>query len=55
MLEQSHVAIAGVIVNSLSEDLQNWSSYGYDGASASVPSSQLSWRRNDRVLGRADS
>lgn len=34
MLEQSHVPIAGVIVNSLSEDVQNWSSYGYDGALA---------------------
>jgi capsular exopolysaccharide synthesis family protein len=34
MLEQSHVAIAGVIVNSLSEGVQNWSSYGYDGALA---------------------
>ncbi len=32
MLEQSHVPIAGVVVNSLSEDVQNWSSYGYDGA-----------------------
>ena len=31
MLEQSHVPIAGVVVNSLSEDVQNWSSYGYDG------------------------
>ena len=31
MLEQSHVSIAGVVVNSLSEDVQNWSSYGYDG------------------------
>ena len=37
MLEQSHVPIAGVIVNSLSEDVQNWSSYGYDGASAGSP------------------
>ena len=36
MLEQSHVAIAGVIVNSLSEDVQNWSSYGYDGALAEL-------------------
>lgn len=36
MLEQSHVAIAGVIVNSLSEDVQNWSSYGYGGASAEL-------------------
>jgi capsular exopolysaccharide synthesis family protein len=32
MLEQSHVSIAGVVVNSLSEDVQNWSSYGYDGS-----------------------
>jgi polysaccharide biosynthesis transport protein len=30
MLEQSHVSIAGVVVNSLSEDVQNWSSYGYE-------------------------
>jgi polysaccharide biosynthesis transport protein len=29
MLEQSHVAIAGVVFNGLTEDLQNWSSYGY--------------------------
>ena len=32
MLEQSHVAIAGVVFNSLTEDMENWSSYGYDGA-----------------------
>ena len=32
MLEQSHVAIAGVVFNGLSEDVQNWSSYGYDEA-----------------------
>ena len=36
MLEQSHVPIAGVIVNSLSEDVRNWSSYGYDGAAAGL-------------------
>ena len=36
MLEQSHVPIAGVVVNSLSEDVQNWSSYGYDGAHAGI-------------------
>jgi capsular exopolysaccharide synthesis family protein len=36
MLEQSHVPIAGVIVNSLNEDIQNWSSYGYDGAPAGI-------------------
>ena len=28
MLEQSQVTIAGVVFNGLSEDLQNWSSYG---------------------------
>jgi polysaccharide biosynthesis transport protein len=29
MLEQSHVAIAGVVFNGLTEDIENWSSYGY--------------------------
>ena len=29
MLEQSHVAIAGVVFNGLTEDINNWSSYGY--------------------------
>jgi capsular exopolysaccharide synthesis family protein len=32
MLEQSHVAIAGVVFNGLSEDMENWSSYGYGDA-----------------------
>jgi len=36
MLEQSHVPIAGVVVNSLSEDVQNWSSYGYDGVQTGI-------------------
>ena len=36
MLEQSHVPIVGVVVNGLSEDVQNWSSYGYDGAQAGI-------------------
>jgi polysaccharide biosynthesis transport protein len=32
MLEQSHVAIAGVVFNGLTEDMENWSSYyGYNG------------------------
>jgi capsular exopolysaccharide synthesis family protein len=32
MLEQSHVDIAGVVVNGLTEDMENWSSYyGYNG------------------------
>jgi capsular exopolysaccharide synthesis family protein len=30
MLEQSHVAIAGVVFNGLVEDMNNWSSYPYD-------------------------
>jgi succinoglycan biosynthesis transport protein ExoP len=30
MLEQSGVAIAGVVFNGLSEDINNWSSYGYE-------------------------
>ncbi|WP_165225191.1 GumC family protein [Aquisphaera insulae] len=32
MLELSHVAIAGVVVNGLSEGVEHWSSYGYDDA-----------------------
>src|SRR5262249_55492849 len=30
MLEQSHVSIAGVVFNGLTDDMNNWSSYGYD-------------------------
>ena len=30
MLEQSHVVIAGVVFNGLTEDMNNWSSYGYE-------------------------
>jgi capsular exopolysaccharide synthesis family protein len=30
MLEQSHVVIAGVVFNGLSDDINNWSSYGYE-------------------------
>jgi capsular exopolysaccharide synthesis family protein len=29
MLEQSHVSIAGVVFNGLTDDMDNWSSYGY--------------------------
>lgn len=39
MLEQSHVPIAGVVVNALNEDIHNWSSYGYDGAQAGLSGS----------------
>ena len=38
MLEQSHVAIAGVVFNGLSEDITNWSSYGYEPLSFSAGS-----------------
>jgi capsular exopolysaccharide synthesis family protein len=37
MLEQSHVPMAGVIINALSEDVQNWSSYGYETPRESSP------------------
>jgi hypothetical protein len=30
MLEQSHVVIAGIVFNGLTDDMNNWSSYGYD-------------------------
>ena len=40
MLEQSHVNIAGVIVNSLSEDLHNWSSYGYESGLTAIAGSE---------------
>ncbi|AMV35809.1 GumC family protein [Planctomyces sp. SH-PL62] len=45
VLEQSHVEIAGVIVNGLSEGVENWSSYGYGPA----PIAASSYRR-DRAL-----
>ncbi len=39
MLEQSHVEIAGVVFNGLSENIDNWSSYGYEPVSS--PGSKL--------------
>jgi capsular exopolysaccharide synthesis family protein len=30
MLEQSHVDIAGVVFNGMTDDMNNWSSYGYE-------------------------
>jgi len=50
MLEQSHVPIAGVVVNSLSEDVQNWSSYGYDGARAGISARSARGLRADESL-----
>jgi capsular exopolysaccharide synthesis family protein len=35
MLEQSHVAIAGVVFNGLTDEMNNWSSYGYEPPSLS--------------------
>ncbi|MGC8639348.1 MAG: GumC family protein [Isosphaeraceae bacterium] len=52
MLEQSHVLIAGVIVNSLKEDLQNWSSYGYDGTSMALPMTMRRTGETDGSLNR---
>jgi capsular exopolysaccharide synthesis family protein len=46
MLEQSHVAISGVVFNGLSEDIDNWSSYGYEPLSFS--SSRLDCASSDR-------
>ena len=40
MLEQSHVAIAGVVFNGLTEDIENWSSYGYGDET-------VGWRRSE--------
>ena len=37
MLEQSHVAIAGVVFNGLTEDMENWSSYYGYGSSTPLP------------------
>lgn len=52
MLEQSHVHISGVIVNSLKEDFQNWSSYGYDGLSTRLPITVHSFSDMSRSLDR---
>jgi len=39
MLEQSHVSIAGVVFNGLTDDMTNWSSYGYE--PVSLPGGRL--------------
>ena len=44
MLEQSHVAIAGVVFNGLTEDLENWSSYGYGDEQAGTVRFELTSR-----------
>ncbi|WP_165075907.1 polysaccharide biosynthesis tyrosine autokinase [Paludisphaera rhizosphaerae] len=51
VLEQSHVEIAGVIVNGLSEGVEHWSSYGYGPA----PISASSQRRERALPGAAAS
>jgi hypothetical protein len=40
MLEQSHVVIAGVVFNGMTEDMNNWSSYGYGPLPPSVTRSR---------------
>jgi capsular exopolysaccharide synthesis family protein len=50
MLEQSHVSIAGVIVNGLSEDVQNWSSYGYDAPPVAIAGGSMSGFRTRGAL-----
>jgi Mrp family chromosome partitioning ATPase len=37
MLEQSHVSIAGVVFNGLTDDMENWSSYYGYGSPAPTP------------------
>jgi len=46
MLEQSHVSIAGVVFNGLTEDMDNWSSYGYE--PMSLPGGRLDPGASDR-------
>jgi capsular exopolysaccharide synthesis family protein len=51
MLEQSHVAIAGVVFNGLREDMDHWSSYGYSEAlPAAEPAAALAGRREELAL-----
>jgi capsular exopolysaccharide synthesis family protein len=58
VLEQSQVEIAGVIVNSLSEGVRNWSSYGYPPAavpaaarpSRALPAASAATRTDDEAL-----
>ena len=52
MLEQSHVAIAGVVFNGLTEDIENWSSYyGEHGAVGRRPSGSKPRRRTRKPCG----
>jgi capsular exopolysaccharide synthesis family protein len=47
MLEQSRVALAGVVVNSLSDDVHSWSSYGYELDSVQARSGSQSLQEGD--------
>ncbi|MFO0889627.1 MAG: polysaccharide biosynthesis tyrosine autokinase [Isosphaeraceae bacterium] len=53
MMEQSRVSLAGVVVNNLSDDVHNWSSYGYGADSAlSAPAGRIPRDgRGGRALG----
>jgi capsular exopolysaccharide synthesis family protein len=51
MLEQSHVPIAGVIVNSVSEDVHNWSGYGEAGALSALSGKMTGTQGSSSALG----
>ena len=53
MLEQSHVVIAGVVFNGLTDDMNNWSSYGYGPITPAIEDS--SWGRQGRGAAGATS
>jgi capsular exopolysaccharide synthesis family protein len=53
MLEQSQVPMAGVIINSLSGDVRNWSSYGYETDRPAILSKHTRQASGMQVLGSA--
>ncbi len=55
MLEQSHVVIAGVVFNGLTDDMNNWSSYGYDPLAAAARQVAGRWQADSERLALAAS
>ena len=49
MLEQSHVAIAGVVFNGMADDMDHWSSYGYEPLSYSAERSRAVTDQSERL------
>ncbi len=49
MLEQSHVAIAGVVFNGMTHDMDHWSSYGYEPLSYHSERSRAVADHSDRL------